>query len=74
MGEDQTMRAKAKPTVTLNTRIPAELHEQFARVLRRLAEDDDEVTIQWAVEQALSEWIDSYANATGSQTKAGGIK
>lgn len=68
------MRAKAKPTVTLNTRIPAELHEQFVEVLRRLSEDNDEVTIQWAVEQALLEWIDSYAAATRSHTKAGGIK
>jgi len=68
------MRAKAKPTVTLNTRIPAELHEQFVQVLRRLSEDDDEVTIQWAVEQALEEWIDSYAASTRGHTKAGGIK
>lgn len=60
------MRAKAKPTVTLNTRIPAELHEQFVEVLRDLAEEDDEVTIQWAVEDALGDWIRAWQNTLRS--------
>lgn len=51
------MKAKAKATVTVSTRVTLETYERFLQVLEARSKLNQPISIRDAVEFALLEWI-----------------